>query len=126
MSTPSQLSDSYRGLVHRIERRFYIFRVRRAYRAILYLSATESGDALQTLNIQMQYSLFPEPNGGLGYPYIGIGTYNGDTRAISFDIEWDSKFRFAGWVSPDFRAITGTLTHDTFNIVNPVTFETDM
>ena len=125
MSTQTQLSNRYRGLVHRIERRFYFFRVRRAYRAILYLKPTESADALQTLHIQMQHSLFPEPNGGIGSPYIGNGTYDVDTRAISFDIEWDTKFRFAGSASPDFRVITGTLSHDTFNIVNPVTFEAD-
>ena len=108
-----------------MERSFYVFRVRRAYRAILYLTATDSDDAVQTLNVQMQHSLYPEPDGGIGYPYIGPGTYNRDTRAISFDIEWDTKYTFTGSVSPDLRTITGTLSHDASNVDNPVIFEAE-
>ena len=102
-----------------------MFRVQRAYRAVLYLTPTDSGNALQTLDVQMHHSLFPEPNGAIGYPYIGPGTYDAQTRLVSFQVEWNTKFSFTGSASADLRRITGTLSHDTFNIVNPVTFEAD-
>ena len=62
---------------------------------------TDSGDAVQTLSVQMQHSLYPEPDGGIGYPYIGPGTFNRQTGAISFDAARNlgaPEMDFARWI----------------------------